>query len=156
MNHDKLRPGLVFHSVNWPLDSKTQGGGFMYHEMPEFIHIGLIIGLDYKNPYLSPYKEFQRYKTHPIIKQYLEGGECISYGARALNEGGFNSVPKLTFPGGMLIGCSAGFLNPAKIKGTHTAMKSGMLAAEAVGEALKRGDAHGKELVKYYENYRNS
>lgn len=153
---NKIRPGLVVHSVNWPLDSKTQGGGFLYHETSGNIHVGLIVGLDYKNPYISPYKEFQRFKTHPIISKHLEGGECIGYGARAVNEGGFYSVPKLTFPGGMLIGCAAGFLNPAKIKGTHTAMKSGMLAAEAVAEALTREEAEGTELFKYYELYRNS
>ena len=156
VDYSKLTPGLVMHSVNWPLDTSTQGGGFLYHEMPGFIHLGLIIGLDYKNPYLNPYKEFQRYKTHPIIKRHIQDGECISYGARAVNEGGFNSVPKLTFPGGMLIGCSAGFLNPAKIKGTHTAMKSGILAAETVADALIREDAEGKELFKYTEKYKNS
>lgn len=152
----KLKPGLVTHTVNWPLDIHTQGGGFVYHESPDFVHVGLIIGLDYKNPYLNPYKEFQKYKNHPVIKQYLEGGECISYAARAINEGGFNAVPKLTFPGGLLIGCSAGFLNPAKIKGTHTAMKSGMLAAEAVAEAISQNKATGTEIESYYSAYKNS
>lgn len=151
-----FKSGLVIHTVNWPLDSSTQGGGFLYHEMPGFLHVGLIVSLDYKNPYINPYKEFQRFKTHPVIRKYLEKGECIGYGARTVNKGGFDAVPKLTFPGGMLIGCSAGFLNPVKIKGTHTAMKSGMLAAEAVAEALRLNEAEGTEIFKYYENYRNS
>ena len=152
----RLRPGLVMHSVNWPLDSKTQGGGFIYHEVTGHVHIGLIIGLDYRNPYINPYKELQRYKQHPIIRKHIEGGECIAYAGRVVNKGGFYAVPKLTFPGGMLIGCSAGFLNPIKIKGTHTAMKSGMLAAEAVAEALTREEATGKELFSYYTKYQNS
>ena len=151
---EKTRPGLVFHSVNWPLDSKTQGGGFMYHEVEGFVHIGLIVGLDYKNPYLNPYKEFQRYKTHPIFKEYLQDADCIAYGARTVNKGGFDSLPKLTFPGGLLSGCSAGFLNPAKIKGTHTAMKSGILAAEAIHENFS--SPAGTELSSYSEKIRNS
>lgn len=144
------------HTMNWPLDSSASGGGFVYHQLPDKVHVGLVIGLDYKNPYLNPFKELQRYKLHPEIRKHLENGECLSYGARALNEGGWHSVPKLTFPGGMLIGCSAGFMNTAKIKGSHTAMKSGMLAAEAVSEALDRKDAEGKEIYKYYNKYRES
>lgn len=156
VNITQLNPGLVLHSVNWPLPSDAQGGGFVYHELPGYIHVGLIMALDYKNPYLNPYKEFQRYKTHPVIKDHIKKGDCISYGARVVNEGGFYSVPKLTFPGGMLIGCSAGFLNPAKNKGTHTAMKSGMLAAEVVSKALSKGKAAGQELTNYYEAYKDS
>jgi electron-transferring-flavoprotein dehydrogenase len=146
-----LRPGLVFHSVLWPLDSGTQGGGFMYHEVDGSVHVGLIVGLDYKNPYLSPFKEFQRYKTHPFLKKYLQDGECIAYGARTVNKGGFAAVPKMTFPGGLLLGCGAGLLNPAKIKGTHTAMKSGILAAEAFHESQTT-----EELHQFTEKYEKS
>ncbi|OZJ02293.1 hypothetical protein BZG36_05349 [Bifiguratus adelaidae] len=130
---DKLEPGKVIHTLGWPMDMHTYGGSFMYHfeaDGKKLISLGLVVGLDYSNPYLNPYKEFQRLKHHPYIRQYLENGQCISYGARALNEGGYQSIPKLYFPGGALIGCTAGFLNVPKIKGTHTAMKSGMLAAE--------------------------
>lgn len=112
------------------------GGSFLYHMEPDLIQIGFVIGLDYANPYLNPYQEFQRFKTHPEIKKHLEGGECISYGARCLNEGGYHAIPKLSFPGGSLIGCSAGFLNSVKIKGSHTAMKSGMIAAESAYDLL--------------------
>ncbi|MBW5802984.1 electron transfer flavoprotein-ubiquinone oxidoreductase [Coxiella endosymbiont of Ornithodoros amblus] len=129
---EKHKNGLVLHTVGWPLNSKTYGGSFVYHYEDNLLAIGLVVGLDYQNPYLDPFKEFQRFKTHPLIRHLLEDGECIGYGARALNEGGFQSVPALTFPGGMLIGCSAGFLNVGKIKGSHTAMKSGMLAAETL------------------------
>mmetsp|Transcript_11255 Transcript_11255/g.11282 ORF Transcript_11255/g.11282 Transcript_11255/m.11282 type:complete len:560 (+) Transcript_11255:11-1690(+) len=152
----KSKPGFVQHTIGWPTDSTTICGGFLYHQLQDIVHVGLVFGLDYKNPYISPFKELQRYKTHPDIRKHLEGGECLSYGARALNEGGYYSVPKLTFPGGMLLGCSAGFMNTAKIKGTHTAMKSGILAAETVHEALDHGDAEGKELFKYYHKYRKS
>jgi electron-transferring-flavoprotein dehydrogenase len=124
--------GKVTHTVGWPMDSKTYGGSFIYHLDQNLIALGFVIGLDYENPYLSPYEEFQRFKTHPFVSKLLEGGKRIAYGARALNEGGFQSIPKLSFPGGTLIGCSAGFLNVPKIKGSHTAMKSGMLAAEAL------------------------
>lgn len=142
---EKFQKGLVQHTLGWPLQTspldKVFGGCFLYHQAPNLVLIGMVVGLDYANPYLNPYKEFQRWKTHPEIRKHLEGGECISYGGRVLNEGGFHSIPKLTFPGGALIGCSAGFLNAVKIKGTHTAMKSGMLAAEAAFDALKDGDA---------------
>ena len=148
-----LRPGLVFHSVLWPLDSNTQGGGFMYHEVDGSVHVGLIVGLDYSNPYLSPFKEFQRYKTHPFLRKYLAGGECIAYGARTVNKGGFSAVPKLTFPGGALLGCAAGLLNPAKIKGTHTAIKSGALAAEAFHESQPQA---GEEMKLYSALYDKS
>ncbi|KAL8021189.1 putative electron transfer flavoprotein-ubiquinone oxidoreductase [Plasmopara halstedii] len=132
--------GLVQHTLGWPLQrsvmDKTFGGSFMYHMEDDLVQIGLVVGLDYENPYINPYEELQQFKTHPAIRKFLEGGECIQYGARCLNEGGYHAIPKLTFPGGALIGCSAGFLNGVKIKGTHTAMKSGMLAAEAAYEAL--------------------
>lgn len=121
----KHQQGLVMHTVGWPMDYKTYGGSFMYHLENNLCAIGYVVALDYTNPTLSPYREFQRYKHHPLIKHYLEGGKVQSYGARALNEGGYQSIPKLIMPGGALVGCSAGFLNVPKIKGTHTAMKSG-------------------------------
>ncbi|GAB9462537.1 Electron transfer flavoprotein-ubiquinone oxidoreductase [Globisporangium polare] len=137
---EQHKPGYVQHTLGWPLQNsamdKTFGGSFLYHMEDDLVQIGVVIGLDYENPYINPYEEFQRFKTHPEIKKQLEGGECVSYGARCLNEGGYHAIPKLSFPGGALIGCSAGFLNGVKIKGTHTAMKSGMLAAEAAYEAL--------------------
>ena len=133
---EKSRPGLVWHSVGWPLNTDTYGGSFLYHLTGNQVAVGYVVGLDYQNPHLSPFEEFQRFKTHPDVRSVFEGGRRVSYGARALNEGGFQSIPKLTFPGGCLVGCTAGFLNVPKIKGTHTAMKSGMLAAEAVFEVL--------------------
>ena len=132
----KHTPGLVWHSTGWPLKSDTYGGSWLYMLGEDLVSIGFVVGLDYPNPWLSPFDEFQRFKTHPEVRGFLEGGKRISYGARALNEGGFQSIPKLVFPGGALIGDTAGFLNVPKIKGTHTAMKSGMLAAEAVSAAL--------------------
>ena len=129
------RPGRVEHTVGWPLDTKTYGGSFIYHLEDQQVAVGYVVGLDYENPYLDPFKEFQRFKTHPNIRPLFEGGKRIAYGARALNEGGVQAIPRLTFPGGALIGCAAGFLNVPKIKGTHTAMASGMLAAEAVAAA---------------------
>lgn len=131
---EKHIPGKVVHTINWPLDHRTYGGGFIYHWGNNLISIGFVVGLDYQNPYLDPYEIFQQFKQHPTIRSLLEGGRCISYGARALNEGGWQSLPKLTFPGGMLLGCAAGFLNVPQIKGSHNAMKSGMLAAEAIFE----------------------
>ena len=133
---EKSNPGLVWHSVGWPLNTDTYGGSFLYHLTGNQVAVGYVVGLDYQNPHLSPFEEFQRFKTHPDVRSVFEGGRRVSYGARALNEGGFQSIPKLTFPGGCLVGCTAGFLNVPKIKGTHTAMKSGMLAAEAVFEML--------------------
>ena len=132
-------PGRVTHTIGWPLTTDTYGGSFVYHLEGGQLAIGFVIGLDYENPHLSPFDEFQRFKTHPQIRPLLENGRRVAYGARALNEGGFQSIPKLTFPGGLLIGCAAGFLNVPKIKGTHTAMKSGMVAAEAVFDALTAG-----------------
>lgn len=152
----KHKPGLVVHTAGWPMDVRTEGGGFLYHWEGNKVLCGYIIALDYKNPYLHPFKEFQRWKTHPTIRETLEGGKRISYGARAVNKGGFNSLPKLTFPGGMMVGCEAGFLNPAKIKGNHTAMKTGMLAGEAIVEALATGDTGGQDLVSYEEKVKNS
>mgnify|MGYP001348955621 CR=1 FL=1 len=135
----KSKPGQVIHTIGWPLDTQTYGGSFVYHLSNNQILIGFIVGLDYQNPYLSPFEEFQRFKTHPAIRTLLEGGRCISYGARALNEGGYQSIPQLEFPGGSLIGCAAGFLNIAKIKGSHNALKSGMIAAEALYDHLIKG-----------------
>jgi len=132
------QPGLIEHSVGWPLDRNTYGGSWLYHWGDNLVSYGFVVGLDYHNPWLSPFDEMQRFKTHPAMRKHFEGGRRISYGARALSEGGLQSIPKLTFPGGALIGDTAGFLNVPKIKGTHTAMKSGMLAAEAVAEALER------------------
>jgi electron-transferring-flavoprotein dehydrogenase len=128
----KHQPGLVTHTIGWPLDKSTYGGSFLYHLENNQVAVGFVIGLDYRNPFLSPFEEFQRFKTHPAIRPIFEGGRRISYGARALNEGGFQAIPQLDFPGGSIIGCAAGFLNVAKIKGSHTAMKSGMVAAETV------------------------
>jgi electron-transferring-flavoprotein dehydrogenase len=134
------RPGLVVHTIGWPLDQRTYGGSFLYHLEDHQVAVGFVVGLDYRNPYLSPFDEFQRFKTHPAICETFEGGRRICYGARALNEGGLQAIPKLVFPGGALIGCAAGFLNVPKIKGNHTAMKSGMLAGEAAFEALASGN----------------
>ncbi len=133
----KHKPGTVVHSIGWPLDSATYGGSFLYHLENNQVAVGFVVGLDYANPYVNPFEEFQRFKTHPAIRPIFEGGRRVAYGARALNEGGLQSVPGLVFPGGALIGCAAGFLNVPKIKGSHTAMKSGMLAAEAVAAQLK-------------------
>jgi electron-transferring-flavoprotein dehydrogenase len=135
------KPGLVLHTAGWPLDRKTYGGSFLYHFENNQVAVGFVIGLDYENPWLSPYDEFQRFKTHPAIRPFFEGGRRVSYGARAINEGGLQSLPTLAFAGGVLIGCEAGTLNMVKIKGTHTAMKSGMLAAEAAFAALGAGRA---------------
>lgn len=133
----------------------------MYHGADHKIYLGIVVGLDYANPYTSPFQELQKLKTHPEVRKYIEGGDCIQYGARALNEGGYYSVPKLTFPGGMLVGCSAGFLNVAKIKGVHNAMKTGILAADSIIEHLKKPDSkypkgQGKEMFGYYEKFKQS
>lgn len=147
-NHQK---GHVAHTLGFPLGSQTYGGGFQYHFGENLVSVGLVVGLDYKNPWISPYNEFQRMKTHPFYANVLKGGRCIAYGARALNEGGYQSIPKLCFPGGGLIGCSAGFMNVPKIKGTHTAMKSGMLAAEAAYRAETQEDSdfqHYDDLLR--------
>jgi electron-transferring-flavoprotein dehydrogenase len=155
----KHKPGLVMHSQGWPLDSKTGGGSFLYHLTNEnndpLVAVGFVIHLNYENPWLSPYDEFQRFKTHPHIKPMFENGKRLAYGARAINEGGLQSVPKLTFPGGALIGCSAGFVNLPRIKGTHNAMKTGMLAAEAAFDALKAERQHD-ELHSYNDGWKRS
>ncbi|WP_022727647.1 electron transfer flavoprotein-ubiquinone oxidoreductase [Fodinicurvata sediminis] len=150
------KEGFVLHSSGWPMDDKTWGGSFIYHLENNQAYVGYVVGLDYQNPHLSPFHEFQRFKLHPAIKPMLKGGKRISYGARALNEGGFQSVPKLAFPGGALIGCTAGFLNVPKIKGSHTAMKTGMMAAESIHERMAGGDEGYGTLDNYEEAYRNS
>ena len=149
------KQGLVQHSFGWPLDMKTGGGTFLYHLEDNMVAVGFVIHLNYKNPYLSPFEEFQRFKTHPSIKPTFEGGKRLSYGARAITEGGFQSVPKLTFPGGALIGCSAGFVNVPRIKGSHNAMLSGMLAAEKVASALSAGRQQD-EIIEYENEWRSS
>ncbi|HEX3098722.1 MAG TPA: electron transfer flavoprotein-ubiquinone oxidoreductase [Usitatibacter sp.] len=152
---EKHVPGLVVHTAGWPLDRATYGGSFMYHLEERQVAVGFVVGLGYANPYLSPFEEFQRYKTHPAIRAFLEGGRRISYGARAIAAGGLQSLPKLVFPGGALVGDDAGFLNASRIKGTHAAIKSGMLAAEAAFEALGAGRAHD-ELAAYPRAFESS
>ncbi len=151
---EKHKPGFVTHTQGWPL-SDANGGGFLYHQANGQVALGFSVWLNYSNPYLSPFDEFQRWKTHPAIKAILEGGRRVSYGARAINDGGWQSVPKLTFPGGALIGCSAGFVNVPRIKGSHTAMKTGMMAAEAAVEAIASQRA-SDELADYGEAYKKS
>ena len=153
---NKHQAGLVVHTAGWPLDQGTSGGGYLYHADNNQVVVGLIIDLNYSNPHLSPFDEFQRYKHHPVIAQYLKGGKRVCYGARAIAKGGLNSLPKMTFPGGLLLGCDAGTLNFAKIKGNHTAMKSGMLAAETVFDALSRGDAGGQDLQSFKGRFEQS
>lgn len=153
---EKHQEGLVVHSAGWPLEKDTNGGGYLYHAENNQVFVGLIVDLSYSNPHLSPFDEFQRYKHHPKIAQYLEGGKRVSYGARAMAKGGFNSLPKMTMPGAVLVGCDAGTINFAKIKGNHTAMKSGMLAAESIFEALASGDEGGKDLTSFTDKYQNS
>ena len=149
---ENSKPGSIMHTTGWPLDNDTYGGSFLYHLDDNKISIGFVIGLDYKNPYLSPYQEFQRFKHHPVIKKILKGGRRINYGARALNEGGVQSLPKLTFPGGVLAGCEAGFLNVPKIKGTHLAMKSGMIAAQSIFENIDKND----DILEYESSIKKS
>jgi electron-transferring-flavoprotein dehydrogenase len=153
------KPGQVIHTVGWPMDSRTYGGSFIYHLSNQRVALGFVVGLDYKNPWLNPFEEFQRFKTHPLVRPLLTGGERISYGARALNEGGWQSLPKLTFPGGALIGDAAGFLNVPKIKGIHMAMQSGILAAQACFSALQQEESGGTgqvELIQYSEQVTDS
>ncbi|AWM77863.1 electron transfer flavoprotein-ubiquinone oxidoreductase [Phenylobacterium parvum] len=150
-----FQPGLTQHTFGWPLDNKTGGGSFMYHFGDNYVAIGFVVHLNYKNPYLSPFDEFQRFKTHPAIRQYLEGGERVAYGARAITEGGEQSLPQLYFPGGALLGCSAGMVNVPRIKGSHNAVKSGVLAAEAAFGAIQAGRG-GDELVEYETAYKAS
>tara|TARA_B100000989_G_scaffold299034_1_gene292273 strand:+ start:2324 stop:3952 length:1629 start_codon:yes stop_codon:yes gene_type:complete len=148
VNNEHYQPGKVIHTIGWPLDNHTYGGSFIYQMNDNKVAVGFVVGLDYQNPYLSPFQEMQRFKTHPHIKPLFEGAKRIAYGARALNEGGFQSIPELSFPGGLLIGCSAGFLNVPKIKGNHTAMKSGMVAAETVFSAIKKNELTTPLLYK--------
>ncbi len=151
----KHQQGLVVHTAGWPLDNSTYGGSFLYHLENNQVAVGYVVGLAYENPYLSPFEEFQRYKTHPAIRDFFEGGKRLSYGARAITAGGLQSLPKLTFPGGALIGCDAGFLNASRIKGSHAAIKSGMLAAQAAFDALNAGRAQD-ELTAYSKSFEQS
>ncbi|MDH7791964.1 electron transfer flavoprotein-ubiquinone oxidoreductase [Ochrobactrum sp. AN78] len=151
----KHKPGLVQHSFGWPLDMKTGGGSFLYHLEDNMVAVGFVLHLNYKNPYLAPFEEFQRFKTHPAIRDTFEGGKRLSYGARAITEGGFQSVPKLSFPGGALIGCSAGFVNVPRIKGSHNAVLSGILAADKIAEALAAGRAND-EPIEIENSWRDS
>ncbi|WP_159818830.1 electron transfer flavoprotein-ubiquinone oxidoreductase [Colwellia sp. 20A7] len=157
---EKHQEGLVVHTAGWPLDKDTTGGGYLYHAENNQVFVGLIVDLNYSNPHLSPFDEFQRYKHHPKISQYLEGGKRVSYGARAMAKGGFNSLPKMTMPGALLVGCDAGTINFAKIKGNHTAMKSGMLAAEAIIETLIVNDTVSEEgkqdITLYTDKFKDS
>ena len=152
---EKHRPGLTQHTFGWPLDSRTGGGSFLYHFDDNLVSVGFVVHLNYQNPYLSPFEEFQRFKTHPLVRGTFEGGKRLAYGARALTEGGWQSVPKLSFPGGALVGCAAGFMNVPRIKGSHNAMLSGMLAAEHVAAALAAGRAND-ELADYEAAWRSS
>ena len=152
---EQAKPGLVVHTAGWPMDNHTYGGGFLYHQEGNKVTLGFVTGLDYKNPYLSPFEEMQRWKTHPAIRAHIEGGKRIGYGARAITAGGLLSLPKTVFPGGALVGCDAGYLNASRIKGSHAAIKSGMLAAEAAFEALVAGRAHD-ELSAYPEAFKKS
>ena len=152
---DKHRKGQVAHSFGWPLDGSTGGGSFLYHLDDNLVSVGFVVYLNYTNPYLSPFEEFQRFKTHPLVRETFAGGKRLAYGARALTEGGYQSVPKLTFPGGALIGCDAGFMNVPRIKGSHNAMLSGMMAAETVAAALAAGRTHD-EIADYETSWRAS
>lgn len=152
---EKYRPGSVTHTLGWPLDKDTGGGGFIYHQAENQVAVGFVVHLNYRNPHLSPFDEFQRFKTHPLVRELLAGGERIAYGARAISEGGIQSLPKLTFPGGALIGCAAGMVNVPRIKGSHNAMKSGMLAADAAFVAVAANRAQD-ELTSYVENFKKS
>ena len=151
----KARPGLVVHTAGWPMDEQTYGGGFVYHLEGNKVTLGFVTGLDYQNPWISPFEEMQRWKTHPAIRAHIEGGKRIGYGARAITAGGLLSIPKLVFPGGALVGCEAGMLNAARIKGSHAAIKTGMLAAEAAAAALKAGRSHD-ELQAYPQAFEKS
>ena len=150
------QPGLVIHTAGWPLNDKTSGGGFLYHGENQQVYVGMIVDLNYKNPHLSPFDEFQRYKHHPVISRHLRKGKRVSYGARALTKGGLNALPKQTMPGAFLIGCDAGTVNFAKIKGNHTAMKSGMLAADTLIDALLNSDKGGSDLTAYEQKFNTS
>lgn len=148
--------GLVVHTAGWPLDDSNPGGSFLYHLEGNQVVVGLIVDLSYSNPHLSPFHEFQRYKHHPVIAKYLKGGRRVSYGARAITKGGLNSLPKMSFPGGLLVGCDAGTLNFSKIKGSHTAMKSGMIAAECIIDAIAKDNSAGVDLTSYGDSFQKS
>jgi electron-transferring-flavoprotein dehydrogenase len=152
----KHQPGLVLHGSGWPLTKGANGGFFLYHGDNNQVTVGLIIDLSYDNPHLSPFDEFQRLKHHPVLKQYLEGGTRVSYGARAVEKGGLFALPKMSLPGALIIGCDAGTMNFAKIKGSHTAMKSGMLAAETLFEAISNGNEGKQDLTSYGDNFKQS
>ena len=152
-NHES---GLITHTTGWPMDTKTYGGSWLYHFEDNLVSVGFVIGLDYKNPHLNPFEEMQRFKTHPAISKVFQGGRRLSYGARTISAGGFQSVPKLTFPGGMLVGDTAGFLNVPKIKGTHTAMKSGIVAGDVLFKAAENGELSKIELSEYSSAIRDS
>jgi electron-transferring-flavoprotein dehydrogenase len=152
---EQHRPGLIQHSFGWPLDDRTGGGSFLYHFDERLVSVGFVVHLNYRNPYLSPFEEFQRFKTHPLVRDTFAGGKRLAYGARAITEGGYQSVPRLAFPGGALIGCAAGFVNVPRIKGSHNAVLSGMLAAEHIAHALKAG-RHNDELASYEQAWRSS
>jgi electron-transferring-flavoprotein dehydrogenase len=156
VEESKHQPGLVVHGTGWPLDKSSSGGFFLYHLEERQVAVGLIIDLNYSNPYLSPFDEFQRFKHHPVISNILNGGKRLSYGARAITKGGLNSLPKMSLPGALIVGCDAGTLNFAKIKGTHSAMKSGMVAAETLFDKLSQGDEGGSDLTQYADNFRAS
>jgi electron-transferring-flavoprotein dehydrogenase len=156
VDESRHHPGEVDHTLGWPLDRRSQGGGFVYHAADRCVSVGFVVALNYRNPYLSPFDEFQRFKQHPRIRRVLENGQRVGFGARAINQGGLNSLPRLCFPGGLLIGCDAGFLNSARIKGTHAGMKSGMLAAETVAAAFAAGDEGGNELTGFADAFRDS
>jgi electron-transferring-flavoprotein dehydrogenase len=152
---DKHHPGLIQHSFGWPLDNKTGGGSFLYHFDENLVAVGFVVHLNYHNPWLSPFEEFQRFKTHPVVRDTFSGGRRLAYGARAITEGGWQSVPKLVFPGGVLIGCAAGFMNVPRIKGSHNAILSGIMAAEQAAAAIAAGHAHD-ELISYEKGWRDS
>jgi electron-transferring-flavoprotein dehydrogenase len=157
IDRERHRAGEILHTLGWPLEGGTDGGGFLYHAGDARVYLGLVVGLGYDNPHLDPFEEFQRWKQHPAIRERIVGGKRLAYGARALSKGGLHSLPKLVVPGGVLVGCEAGFLNPAKIKGSHTAMKTGMLAAEAVFAALAcEGAAADNALASYTDRVRAS
>ena len=151
----RAKPGQVVHTAGWPMQNDTYGGGFLYHLEGNRVTLGLVVGLDYANPWLSPFEEMQRWKAHPAIREHLEGGKRIGYGARAIAAGGLLSLPKLVFPGGALVGCDAGTLNAARIKGSHAAIKTGMLAADAAFDAIAAGSAHD-ELAAYPQAFKQS
>lgn len=155
VDDEKSKPGKVVHTFGWPLNNRTEGGGFLYHFEKGKVALGLVVALNYDNPYLSPFEEFQRWKHHPVIKKTIEGGKRIAYGARAMNKGGFNSLPEIELPGACLTGCEAGFLNPAKIKGIHTAMKTGMISAQSIADNLLKADAQDVKTT-YSQDVKNS